>query len=114
MATNFKSRFACDRRVYDKRGLWKNPNNDVPEHIFYFVKTPLTLTPSYKTGREELAETLVITIYGGKQIAKEDNITLADGREYKVTEITIHYIEESSMLRDRLKPRIECMDLSLE
>lgn len=114
MATNFKSRFACDRRVYDKKGSWKSPNNDVAEPIFYFIKENLTLTPSYRNGREELAESITITVYGGKQIAKEDDVILADGREYKVTEITIHYIEESSALRDRLKPRIECIDLVLE
>lgn len=114
MAINFKHRFACNRRIYDKKGSWKSPNNDVAEPIFYFISTPLTLTPSYKSGREELAETMGITVYGGKPIAKEDDITLEDGRTFKVVEITPNYVEENIALKDKMKPRIGSMILALE
>lgn len=111
---SFKTPILCDRRVYDKKGKWKSPNNDFAENIFYFVKEPLTLKPSYRNGREELAESVTITIFGGKPIAKEDTITLYDGTEWKITDFTIRYIEDSIYLKDMLKQRIESMDLVLQ
>ena len=75
----FKTPLLCDRRVYDKRGKWKSPNNDFYENVFYFVKDPLTLVPSFENyGREQLKESITITIFGGKPIAKEDTIVLED------------------------------------
>ena len=112
---SFKTPMLCDRRVYDKRGKWKSPNNDIAENIFYFVKEPLTLTASYDSyGREQMKETTTITIFGGKPIIKEDSITLENGSEYKVIAITINYFESNVLIKDMLKPRIESMDLTLE
>lgn len=110
----FKTPIICDRRVYDKKGKWKSPNNDIAENIFYFVKEPLTLVPSYRNGREELKETLTITVFGGKQFAKEDEIVLDTGVKYRVQEITANFIEHNVLVKDLLKPRIESMDLVLE
>lgn len=112
---SFKTPIICDRRVYDKRGKWKSPNNDFAENIFYFVREPLTLVPSYdQFGREELKETITITIFGGKEIVKEDNIYLEDGTRYKVVGITYHFFESNVLIKDMLKQRIESMDLVLE
>lgn len=112
---SFKTPILCDRRVYDKKGKWKSPNNDIAENIFYFVKEPLTLTPSYDSrGREEMKETLTITIFGGKPIIKEDTITLDTGEQFKVTNIVINYFEGNVLVKDLLKPRIESMELTLE
>ena len=110
----FKTPILCDRRVYDKKGKWKSPNNDVAENIFYFIKENLTLIPSFINGREELKETLTITVFGGKPIIKEDEITLEDGKKYKVQQITVNYLESNILVRDMLKPRIESCDLVLE
>lgn len=111
---SFKTPILCDRRIYDKKGKWKSPNRDIADNIFYFIKEPLTLTPSYdSTGREELKETLTITIFGGKPIAKEDSIILETGTEYKVDMIVINYAEHNVLVKDMLKPRIESMDLVL-
>ena len=110
----FKTPIICDRRVYDKKGKWKSPNNDIAENIFYFVKEPLTLVPSYRNGREELKETLTITVFGSKQFAKEDEITLDSGVKYRVQEITYNFIEHNILVKDLLKPRIESCDLVLE
>ena len=104
----------CDRRIYDKKGKWKSPNNDIEENIFYFIKENLTLVPSYRNGREELKETLTITVYGSKPFTKEDVITLDNNTKYRVQEITINYIEHNILVKDLLKPRIESMDLVLE
>ena len=104
----------CDRRIYDKKGKWKSPNNDIEENIFYFIKENLTLVPSYHNGREELKETLTITVFGSKPFAKEDVVTLDNGVKYRVQEITINYIEHNILVKDLLKPRIESMDLVLE
>ena len=112
---SFKTPVLCDRRVYDKRGKWKSPNNDHCENIFYFISEPLTLTPSYDmNNREQLKETISITIFGGKPIAKEDSVILENGQEYKVQTITINYIETNVYIKDLLKPRIESMMLVLE
>ena len=112
---SFKTPLLCDRRIYDKKGKWKSPNNDIAENIFYFIKEPLTMTPRYDgNGREEMIETITITIFGAKQIIKEDTITLETGEEYKVQGITINYAEHNIMVKDLLKPRIESMELVLE
>ena len=110
---SFKTPLLCDRRVYDKRGKWKSPNNDIEENIFYFVKEPLTITSDWVNGKEEMVETTTITIFGGKQIIKEDEITLENGIKYKVDSITINYFESNVLVKDMLKPRIESMDLVL-
>lgn len=110
----FKTPIICDRRVYDKKGKWKSPNNDIVENIFYFVKEPLTLVPSYRNGREEMKETLTITVFGSKQFAKEDEITLDSGVKYRIQEITYNFIEHNILVKDLLKPRIESCDLVLE
>jgi len=112
---SFKTPILCDRRVYDKKGKWKNPQNDFEENIFYFIKDPLTLTPKYDSyGREEMFETITITIFGGKPIAKEDTVVLESGETYKVQGITINYIETNVLVKDMLKPRIASMELTLE
>ena len=111
---SFKTPILCDRRVYDKKGKWKSPNNDIAENVFYFIKENLTLVPSYTNGREELKETLTITVYGGKPFCKEDLITLDTGATYRIVEITPNYIEHNILVKDMLKPRIESMDLVLE
>ena len=110
----FKTPIICDRRVYDKKGKWKSPNNDIAENIFYFVKEPLTLVPSYRNGREELKETLTITVFGSKQFAKEDEIALDSGVKYRVQQITYNFIEHNILVKDLLKPRVESCDLVLE
>ena len=112
---SFKTPILCDRRIYDKRGKWKSPNNDFAENVFYFVKEPLTMTPKYDAyGREEMIETITITVFGGKPIVKEDTITLEDGATYKVQSYTINYFESNVLVKDLLKPRIESIDLVLE
>ena len=111
---SFKTPILCDRRVYDKKGKWKSPNNDIAENIFYFIKENLTLVPSYTYGREELKETLTITVYGDKPIVKEDIITLDTGETYRVQQITLNYIEHNILVKDMLKPRVESMDIILE
>ena len=112
---SFKTPILCDRRVYDKRGKWKSPNNDIAENIFYFIKDPLTLTPKYDAyAREEMIETITITIFGGKPIVKEDTITLETGETFKVVGITVNYAESNVLVKDLLKPRIESMELELE
>ena len=110
----FKTPILCDRRVYDKKGQWKSPNNDIAENIFYFIKEPLTLVPSYVNGREQLKETLTITVFGGKPFAKEDSITLDTGIKYKIQQMTPNFVEHNILVVDLLKPRIVSMDLVLE
>ena len=87
---SFKTPILCDRRIYDKKGKWKSPNNDIAENVFYFVKEPLTITPEFDNyGREEMKETMTITIFGGKQIVKNDIITLETGTTYRVYSVVI-------------------------
>ena len=110
----FLTPLLCDRRVYDKKGKWKSPNNDIEENIFYFVKENLSLVPSYVNGREELKETLTITVFGSKAFVKEDIITLDTGAKYRVQQITPIYVEHNVMVTDLLKPRVASVDLVLE
>lgn len=112
---SFKTPLLCDRRVYDKKGKWQNPNQDLAENIFYFVRTPRTLVPSYDTnGREELAETMTIVVFGGKPIIKGDFITLETGEKFQVAGITANYFEPNILIKDMLKPRIESLELELD
>ena len=111
---SFKTPIVCDRRVYDKKGKWKSPNNDIAENIFYYIKENLTLVPYYRNGREELKETMTITVFGGKAFVKEDEITLDTGVKFRIQTITPNYIEHNVMVTDMLKPRIASVDLVLE
>ena len=111
---SFKTPIICDRRIYDKKGKWKSPNNDIEENIFYFIKEPLTLVPNYVSGREELKETLTITVFGGKPFAKEDVITLDTGETFRVQQMTPNYVEHNILVKDLLKPRIASIDIVLE
>lgn len=111
---SFKTPFLCDRRVYDKRGKWQNPNQDIPTNIFYFIKEPKTLVSEYVGGREELKETMTIVIFGGKPIAVEDIFTTETGETYRVKNITVNYAEHNILVKDMLKPRIESLELVLE
>ena len=111
---SFKTPLLCDRRVYDKKGKWQNPNQDLAENIFYFVRTPRTLVPSYDNGREELTETMTIVVFGGKPIVKGDLITLETGEKFQVFNITANYFEPNILIKDMLKPRIESLELELD
>ena len=110
---SFKTPLLCDRRVYDKKGKWKSPNNDIEENIFYFVKEPLTIISEYRNGQEQMIETTTITIFGGKPIIEKDKITLDNGTTYEVSSFVINYFEPNILVKDMLKPRIESMDLIL-
>lgn len=111
---SFKTPFLCDRRVYDKRGKWQNPNNDIPTNIFYFIKTPKTLETDWESGREEFKETMTIVVFGGKPIAKDDVIITETGETYRVSSIVVNYAEHNILVKDMLKPRIESLELTLE
>ena len=112
---SFKTPILCDRRVYDKKGKWKSPDNDIAENIFYFIKEPLSVVPNYdQYSKEQMKETLTITVFGGKQITKNDIIVLETGTQYRVESLIINYAESNVFVKDMLKPRIESMDLVLE
>lgn len=110
----FKSVLFCDRRVYDKRGKWQSPNKDYTDNIFYFVKEPLTLTPSWENGRETIKTSMTITVFGGKPFAKEDVVELEDGSKLKVQTIQVNYLETNILVKDLLKPIVESITLELE
>lgn len=110
---SFKTPIVCDRRIYDKKGKWQNPNQDYDENIFYFIKENLTLVPQYVNGREELKPTITITVFGGKPFAKEDVVIIHCGK-FRIQEITPNYVEHNNLVVDLLKPRIASIDLLLE
>lgn len=110
---SFKTPIICDRRVYDKKGKWKSPNNDIEENIFYFIKENFTWIPSYENGREQMKESGTITVFGAKPFAKDDIVTLDNGTQYMIQEIVPHYIEHNILVIDMLKSRIESVDLIL-
>ena len=110
---SFQTPLLCDRRIYAYKGKWKSPNNDLEENVFYFVKEPLTIVPSYQKGREELKETLTITIFGDKPIAKDDFITLDNGVKYRIEQTIPNFFESNILIRDMVKPRIASIDCVL-
>lgn len=110
----FKTPILCDRRIYDKKGKWHNPNEDVSDNIFYFIKEAPTLEPVYVNGREELKERLKIIVFGDKKIIKGDIITLANGVNMKVISQTINYVEHNILVVDKLKQRAISMEIYLE
>ena len=111
----FKTPMLCDRRVYDKRGKWKNPNTKEYENIFYFIKEAPTLVSEYVSGREEIKEQYTIVVFGGKPMIAYDKIVLEDGKELSVqAPIIYNYFETNILVKDLLKPRIESMEITLE
>ena len=113
---SFKTPFLVDRRIYNHKGKWKSPNNDIEENIFYFVKEPLHLVSTYINGREEIKEQLTIVIFGSKPITGYDTIKLENGTEYTVNPdgITYNDAERNILVNDMLKPRYVSMELALE
>ena len=112
---SFKTPILCDRRVFNKKGKWKSPKNDIEENIFYYEKEPLTLATSYDSGREELKETMSIVIFGSKPIVPYDLITLENGKQMTVaTPITYNSAERNILIQDMLKPRYISTEISLE
>lgn len=109
-----KSALFCDRRVYCYKGFWKNPLDDYKKPFFYFVSTPRTMESRYTNGREELVETMEITVFGCKPFALYDTIYLQDGSEFKITNIVLNELEPNILVRDMLKPRVESQVLTLE
>ena len=75
---SFKTPILCDRRVYAFKGKWRNPQNDIDENIFYFVKEPLTLVSSYDRGREQFKETITICVFGNK-------VSIIESKSYPLT-----------------------------
>jgi len=111
---SFKTPIICDRRIYAFKGKWKSPNNDVAENCFYFIKEPATLVPTYVNGREEIKETITITVFGTRPFGKEDDFTLQNGATYRITQIIPNELEPNILVRDMLKTRYESTDLVLE
>jgi len=111
---SFKTPILCDRRVYAFKGKWRNPQNDIDENIFYFVKEPLTLVSNFESGREQFKATITICAFGSKPFAKEDTITLDNGMKYRIVGLTANFYESNILVRDMLKPRIESFDIILE
>ena len=110
----FKNALFVDRRIYDAKGTWKNPKQDIADVVFYFVSSPLTISPEWKNGRQQLVETMEITVFGEKPIAVRDIIVLKDGAEYEIVKIIINYFEPNILIKDMLKQRIESQILTLE
>ena len=111
---SFKTPILCDRRVYDKRGYWKNPNQDVEEPFFYFIKGQPTLVSEYKNGREEITQEITIVVFGGKPFAPYDKIKLATGETFVIQpNIRYNYFEPNILIRDMVKPIIENVEMDI-
>lgn len=112
---SFQTPFICDRRVFDKMGYVKLPNNDIETPIFYYVKEAPTLVSSYQNGKEELKEQMTIVVFGGRPFIGYDYVKLENGKKYTVSpEITYNYVEQNILVKDMLKPRIANMEIILE
>lgn len=110
---SFKTPYICDRRVYDKRGYWKNPNQDGETTCFYFIKEPPTMVATYKNGLQELAEEMTIVVFGSFPFCENDEFYCL-GRKYLIKEIMPNYVEHNVYVKDMLKDRIGSIQLVLE
>ena len=88
---SFKTPILCDRRVYAFKGKWKNPNNDIADNIYYFIKENLTLVPSYVNGREEYVETITIVVLVQNHLQKKIPLlyTMAHHTRFKTLHLFI-------------------------
>ena len=105
--------YICDRRVYDKKGKWKNPNQDGKTPVFYFIKEQPTLVASYNNGLDELKEQMTIVVFGEHPFAIGDKFECLN-RTYIITAINPIYIEHNVLVQDLLRDRIGSMELVLE
>lgn len=109
-----KNPMLVDRKVFDRRGSWKNPQQDIAETIFYFISQNKTITKEWNGSREELVETMEITMFGEKPIIVGDMITLETKEKMRVRAIEFVYFESNIAIKDFLKPMVKSMILTLE
>lgn len=109
----FTTPYLCDRRIYDKKGYWKNPNKQNKTTLFYYIKEQPTYVPSYNNGLEELKEQIVIVVFGEHPFTTNDYIEIL-GRKYLIKEILPNYLEHNILVKDMLKDRIGSMQLTLD
>ena len=105
--------FFVDRSVYTYRGKWQNPNEDKPTTFYYFISNPMTLVSSFNKGREELVQEIEITVFGEFPFCEKDIITLANGEQFYITNMTLNYFEPNLAIRDMVKQRVSSMVLTL-
>lgn len=109
-----KNNLFVDRKVYNFRGKWCNPNNDFKENIFYFISVPMTLASRWQDGREEIKSTMEITVFGEHAFCKHDIIYLQDGTKFEIGDFVNNYFESNIQVRDLLKQKVESQAVTLE
>lgn len=109
-----KNPIICDRRLYAYKGKWNNPNNDHLQTIYYFISTPMTLVSTWENGREQVKSTVGITVFGEHAFCTHDIITLQDGTEFEVQDVTNNYFENNIQVRDMLKQRVASQEVTLD
>ena len=109
----FTTPYLCDRRVYDKRGSWYNPNLKRKETLFFFIQEQPTLEMDYRNGLEELKETMTIVVFGEHPFTTNDKFECL-GRERLIVSIENIYLEHNVLVQDMLKDRVGSMRLVLE
>lgn len=108
----FKTPYLCDRRVYDKKAIWKNPNNDTETKLFFFIQEAPTLVPSYTNGLEELKTQVTIVVFGEHPFCVNDKIHCLH-QDYLIKDIVPNYIENNVLVQDMLKERVGSVQLTL-
>lgn len=111
---SFVNKPFVDRRIYPYKGSWLKPLEESPVTIYYFISAARTMVAEYNGNKEQLKETLSITVFGGKQFSKDDIIILDTGERFRISNITINFIEDNPLVKDMLKPRVANMVLVLE
>ena len=109
-----KNPLLVDRKVYSYKGKWKSQKDDYETNIYYFISTPMTLTGSWENGRETMTPTIGITAFGEHAFCRHDIITLQDGSEFEIVDVTNNYFEPNIQVRDMLKQRVESQEITLE
>lgn len=102
-----------DRKTYPHKGTWRNPDQDVDYVFFYYFINPMSLQVQTQYGRETVKPTAVIGVAGNHPFVKGDVLTLHNGMELQVQNITFNYFDGNIRIRELLLPRVREMVVEL-
>lgn len=113
MSTSFINKTPVNQLIYTYDGFWTNPDGDKKEVIHYYISEHLSVKMMNDDYQHDKG-TVTIIVGGDYPMMLGDTITLDNGNEFVIVEMTRNQMPVNRMMRDLLKPQIRDITLKLE